>query len=154
MESNRSHGWRTSIATLCVLSASLTVGCASAPSMQPSVVSTAESSATRSRSNHVTGVELQSVQAPTTLDAVRRLHPEFLRPSMRMPTMTEQTGPSGPSVYVNRTYVGDVSWLSSIPAAEVRDIAFLHPAEARIRFGASCVCDAGVLFVQTDSRLP
>jgi hypothetical protein len=99
-------------------------------------------------------VELQLVQAATTLDAVRMLHPEFLRPSMRAPTMTEQASATGPSVYVNRTYVGDVSWLSTIPAVQIRDISFLHPTEARVRFGSSCVCDAGVLFVQTDSRVP
>jgi hypothetical protein len=130
----------------------LVVGCATVPGAQPSVMASAESENTRPArpGNHITAAELQGVEAKTTLDAVRRLHPEFLRGSSRAPSLTETPSPS---VYVNRTLVGDASWLAMIPIEEIKDIEFLHPVEARMRFGSGCQCGGGVLVVQTE-RLP
>jgi hypothetical protein len=151
MRSSRSREWFACVATLCMLPWSLAIGCASAPNAQPSVTPTPEAEGIRARSNYITAAELQSVEAFTTLDAVRKLHPEFLRASARANAAAE---PTGPSVYVNRNYVGDVTWLSTIPIAEIRNIAFLHPTEARMRFGSSCQCGGGVVVVQTDARTP
>lgn len=133
------------IARLWVLA--LTIGCASAPIPLTSATPTAaalQAAPTTSRALFITGADLQSVTAATTLDAVGQLHPEFLRVSLRA-----DHDATGPSVYVDRMYLGDVSWLASIPIAEVRDIAFLHPTEARSRFGPSCPCAGGVVYVQS-----
>jgi hypothetical protein len=149
--SSRSRARIACVAAICGLPWSLVIGCASSQGAQPSAAPLRETEGIRgaSRSNYITAAELQSVEAMSTLDAVRKLHPEFLRASARTNATTEQ---ATPSVYVNRNYVGDVSWLSMIPIVQIRDIAFLHPTEARVRFGATCPCAAGVVFVQTDSR--
>src|SRR5262249_35861745 len=134
-----------------IWSLAFVVGCVSAPGRPPSLVATAqiESAQTSSRPNYITGAELQSVTAVSTLDAVQKLRPEFLRSSARTVALGE---PSRPSLYVNWTYYGDVSLLTAIPIAEVRDIAFLHPSEGRLRFGAACACANGVLVVKTASQ--
>ena len=150
MRSSRAPEWFVSVAIMYLLPWSLVAGCAS-PSAQLSVTPSPEREGTRGRSSYISAAELQSVEALTTLEAVRKLHPEFLRASPRASAAAE---PTGPSVYVNRTYVGDISWLSTIPIVEIRDIAFLQPAEARIRFGATCQCAGGVVVVQTDGRTP
>ena len=147
MRSSRSREWFAFATALCALPLSLVAGCASSPNALPSRALTADIDGTRGGSNHITAAELQSVNAPTTLDVVRRLRPEFLRVSARANPAAD---PSELSVYVDRSYVGDVSWLASIPIVRIRDIAFLHPAEARMQFGSGCHCDGGVLVVQTE----
>jgi len=151
MRSSRLRQRFVCTAALCSLPLSLVVGCASSQGAQPSAAPVAETDGVRGRGNHITAAELASVEATSTLDAVRKLHPEFLRASARANPTAE---PSTPTVYVNWNYVGDVSWLSTISIAQIRDIAFLHPTEARIRFGASCQCTAGVVLVQTETRVP
>jgi len=101
-------------------------------------------SATTGRATTITATDLQSVNAATTLDAVRQLRPDFLRASPRA-----DRNATGPAVYVNGMFTGDVSWLALIHLAEVRDISFIHPTEARFRFGPMCRCDGGIVAVQT-----
>jgi hypothetical protein len=101
---------------------------------------------TGSRSNHLTGSELREIPALSTLDAVQKLRPAFLRASSRSVSGIDR---GEPSVYVNGVYNGDVSLLNTIPLMQIREISFLNPAEARIRLGAACPCGGGVLLVST-----
>jgi hypothetical protein len=152
MRAHRTYGCFSRAASASwIWSLALVAGCVSAPGGPPSLLATAqlESAQTSSRPNYITGAELQSVTAVSTLDAVQKLRPEFLRSSARTATPGE---PPRPSLYVNWTYYGDVALLSAIPIAEVRNIAFLHPSEARLRFGAACACASGVLVVKTESQ--
>jgi len=90
--------------------------------------------------------ELASVHGPiSTVEAVRRLRPEFLYPSVRA------SGRDVPDVklYVNDTYEGDVWALNLLPLYLIRDITFLHPNEAAVRFGTRCRCSGGVVSVRT-----
>jgi hypothetical protein len=152
MRAHSTHGWCSRAASaFWVWSLAFVAGCASSPGGPPSLSPTAQTDGapTSSRPNYITGAELQSAAAGSTLDAVRKLRPEFLRSSARAVTLGE---PSRPSLYVNWTYYGDLSLLSAIPIAEIRNIAFLHPSEGRLRFGAACACAAGVLVVKTESQ--
>ena len=97
----------------------------------------------RSAHNVVTSEELSSTRALTTVEALTRLRPEFLRGSTRTPLIgTPQIG-----VYLNNSYAGDLSTLALIPLSVVREIAFLHPTEARMRFGSACACASGAIVV-------
>ena len=126
------------ILSTCVLFS----GCASTSARPPSLV-------TLARERHpdvITSAEILSANATSTLDMIRTLRPGFLRLS---PRTSDPLNASGPAVYENQTYVGDVSWLSRIPLMEVKQVEYVHPAEARVRFGAMCPCDGGVLLVRT-----
>ena len=94
----------------------------------------------------ITLAEIRSVNAASTLDMIRTLRPGFLRLS---PRTADPLKVYGPAVYENQTYVGDMSWLSGVPLMEVKQVEYVHPAEARVRFGAMCPCDGGVLLVRT-----
>jgi hypothetical protein len=101
---------------------------------------------TGNRSNHLVASELQAISALSTLDAVKKLRPEFLRASPRSVIGIDR---GEPSLYVNDVYNGDVSLLNTIPLMQIREISFLNPGEARIRLGAACPCGGGVLLVST-----
>jgi len=120
----------------------LIAACASTSASPPSVVA-------QSRERHpdfITLAEVRLANATSTLDMIRTLRPAFLRLS---PRTADPLNVSGPAVYENQTYVGDVSWLSKIPLMQVKQVEYVHPAEARVRFGAMCPCEAGVILVQT-----
>lgn len=93
----------------------------------------------------LTNSDLASTNEAWTIDAVRRLRPEFLLGSARGP----QTGRPEIALYLNNAYIGDVSLLNSIPLAEIRDITFLHPVEARVQFGSACPCANGAVLIAT-----
>jgi len=96
----------------------------------------------------LTDSELASVEAFTTLDAIRRLRPRFLSGSSRLPS----SGLPEIAVYLNDIYNGDVSALSTIPIGEVHRITFMHPTEARSHYGLTCRCANGALVVSTHAR--
>jgi hypothetical protein len=79
------------------------------------------------------------------VDALMRLRPEFLRGSARGPLF----GKPEIAVYLNNSYAGDPSTLNSIPISAVREITFLHPTEARSRFGSFCACANGAIVIAT-----
>lgn len=133
-------------APLCSI---LVAGCATtaAPRIGLDVASATGGASGRPRAvgTVVTSSDLVSTNERWTVDAVRRLRPEFLRGSARGP----QTGRPEIALYLNSAYVGDVSLLNSIPLAEIREIAFLHPVEARVQFGPTCACANGALLIAT-----
>jgi len=93
--------------------------------------------------NTVTSEELSTAHALTTVEALSRLRPEFLRGSTRMPLI----GTPEIAVYLNNSYAGDVSTLATIPVRVVNEIEFLHPTEAHMRFGSLCLCANGAIVV-------
>ena len=78
------------------------------------------------------------------MEAIRRLRPEFLVGSSRNGTRASE-----PTVYVDDVYEGELWRLSSIPRSAVREVIFLHPTEAGLRFGVMCRCPGGVVNVRT-----
>jgi hypothetical protein len=110
-------------------------------------VATAEVEEARSRRSlsTLTSAEITTVHGMTTLDAIRRFRPEFLRGSTRVPG----TGRPQIAVYVDDVYDGDTSTLNSIPVEWIQTILFLHPMEAMSRFGTACRCASGVILVRT-----
>jgi len=105
----------------------------------------AEPSRAVSRDLTLTTLELALVEGASTLDAVRRLRPEFLQGSDRQP----RSGSPEIALYVNDMYEGDVALLNTIPLSQVRTISFMHPTEARSHYGATCRCASGVILVVT-----
>ena len=120
------------------------VGCATA-SQLPQSFSVEQTPSARSTHNLLTNMDLVSTHAVTTVDALMRLRPEFLRGSVRGPLI----GQPEIAVYLNLSYVGDVSVLNSVPISAIREISFLHPSEAYIRFGTVCRCANGAIVVTT-----
>jgi len=94
----------------------------------------------------LTRADLASVRGPiSTLEAVRRLRPEFLYPSERAVGRTT----SDMSLYVNEVYAGEVWQLNLLPLYLIQEITFLHPSEATVRFGTRCRCTGGAISVRT-----
>ena len=94
----------------------------------------------------LTRADLASVRGPiSTLEAVRRLRPEFLSPSERAAGRTT----SDMSLYVNEVYAGEVWQLNLLPLYLIQEITFLHPSEATVRFGTRCRCTGGAISVRT-----
>ena len=104
-----------------------------------------EDSFSRTTAPVLTAADLASTHAWSTPEAIRRLRPEFLLGSSRAPT----SGHPQIAVYLNGAYAGDESTLGSIPLDVVREVSFLHPTEARLRFGPFCACANGVILVAT-----
>ncbi|HSQ30844.1 MAG TPA: hypothetical protein VLN49_13390 [Gemmatimonadaceae bacterium] len=79
-------------------------------------------------------------------EALRRLRPEWLRPS---PIGRQAAEPGLASVYVNEAYVGGLDELRLIPIGAVGVVRYLTPTAARSWFGPSCLCAGGVILVST-----
>ena len=107
----------------------------------------AEVSRFGSASNVITSSELIEAKAQTTADGVRRLRPEFFRPT----AIATPTGPSwaSPSVYVNDVYAGGIEALEVIPLYAVDEIRFVRSVQGRAWWGPRCLCDGGVIVVRT-----
>jgi len=83
----------------------------------------------------------------TTAEGVRRLRPEFVRPTFA--PGYPGGPPATPSVYIDGVYTGSVDVLDRILLDEVNDIRFIRPNEARGWWGWSCPCAGGVIHVRT-----
>src|SRR5579872_3849656 len=91
----------------------------------------------RGSNMRLTATDLARTQASSTLDAVRRSRPDFLRTSDRA-AMVERSTP--PSVYLDGHFVGGLEALNTVHLNVVREIVFMHPSEARERLGSRCEC--------------
>jgi hypothetical protein len=101
----------------------------------------------RGMSDVLTAGELARAEVRTTVDAVRRLRPEFLR-------ATQVVGVDGPmevypSVYLNGQYAGRPETLGLIALDAIEEIRYVRAAQARDWWGASCPCAGGVIYVRT-----
>jgi hypothetical protein len=136
------------IAHLC---AALAAGCVSATRQPMSAWDDSDEPkrsdfTARRPSTTLTRADLQSTGLVSALAAVGRLRPEFLLGSNRVQPVT---GSRQVAVYLNSSYAGDVSTLETIPIDAIREIAFVQPVEAQLRFGPFCRCDNGAILVTT-----
>jgi hypothetical protein len=101
---------------------------------------------TTRRSDVVTAAELQSVADGTTSESLRRLRPEFFRP---VQSALDPRDARVPVVYVDEAQHGGIEMLETVPKDAVQEIRFLRPMQAVERWGPSCPCVAGVIYVVT-----
>jgi hypothetical protein len=94
----------------------------------------------------LSAADFAKTNAQTALEAIRMLRPEFLRTSMRAPSIAE---PAELSVYENGRYSGPVTVLSLIPVSVLIEVRRIEPMEAKSLFGSNCQCDGGVILVRT-----
>jgi hypothetical protein len=146
MFSIRSSRWLAVFGLACAYT--VVAGCASAPIDGSTRARYTRTNPTAARRGFITTDELRKAHATSTADMIRTLRPEFLRSSSRA---ANPLSAIGPAVIVDRSYLGDLSWLSVIPLSEVRQVEFVHPAEARVRFGSLCGCEGGVIVFQMAS---
>jgi hypothetical protein len=92
----------------------------------------------------VTGAQLDSLDAGSLLDALRRLRPDYLR--TRGASLREPNG-RPPSVFLNGAPHGDVGVLATIPTRLVAEVRLVRPPEARQRFGSEHT--GGIILVTT-----
>lgn len=141
------HGQRQVMNAVASLAVVVVNACASAPRAMTSevAVSTGDRFDARFGGDRLTltAAELMRPNVVSTVDAIRQVRPEFLMGSARV------SGVRAPvALFVNDNYDGDVSGLSSIPLEEIKEVIFLHPAEAQLKYGLRCHCDAGALVVR------
>ncbi len=136
-------------AHLCSL---IGAGCVSAGRYQTSASAVSEAATDAgefppvSRTSTLTRTDFMSANFTSTFEAIRRLRPEFLFGSGRSSSLIARPEVA---VYLNDLYAGDVLVLNTIPLDAVREVVFLHPIEAAIRFGSACRCASGVIAVHT-----
>jgi hypothetical protein len=102
----------------------------------------------RASSTTLTPSDLAVPNATSTLSVIRRLRPEFLIGSGRRATL----GKPEIALYVDDVYNGEPSLIDSIPIEAILEVAFLHPNDARFRYGLNCRCANGVILVRTRRR--
>ena len=147
------HGTQCGILGVGLLYTAMVAGCATLPrsdDMAPVVRADAEADAEQrslGRSSlTLTRSDLAFANVNTALEAIVKLRPYFLLGS------TRQVGGGPPEIalYVNNVYdSGGIGSVNTIPLEAIREIRFLHPTEARFRFGITCRCAAGAIVVTT-----
>lgn len=100
----------------------------------------------QSSSDHVAPQELATVTDGNLEDALRRIRPEWMRPS---PTTRQAAEPGLASVYLNDAYAGGLDALRLIPIEAVTSARYLTPTAARSWFGMFCRCNGGVILIST-----
>ncbi len=98
-------------------------------------------------SDVITVNDLRSVGAANTAEAVRRLRPSFVRPSLVPGSLDGVL--ATPSVYVDGNYLGGLDALELVQIDEVSEIRFIRANPARNWWGGSCPCSVGVIHVRT-----
>ena len=75
----------------------------------------------------------KAIGITSAADAIGRLRPQYLHRNGRVsPTSSVQ-----PTVYLNLQHLGGLEALERIRAPEIREIRYIHPIDARQRFGPS-----------------
>lgn len=149
---NWSVGMKTKAA--CATAAILVcVGCAGAngpsPELgpQPPLPAAKMRQTGAARSDLLTATELRELHPLTTFDGVRRLRPEFIRPSVAV--VGNEATRVTPSVFLNGIYAGGLDVLETIPLDAVEEIRYLRPSRAYDLWGLSCRCNGGAIEVKT-----
>jgi hypothetical protein len=101
---------------------------------------------TKSSFRYVGRADVLAFQAQSLGDALRHLRPDWLRanPAVRGPGENTRA-----VVYTNDVLSGDLNALEMIPATVVDDVRLLTASQARVQFGPTCRCAAGVILVST-----
>lgn len=147
------HGVKCGILGVGLLYSAMAAGCATlppsdemAPVVRIDVAADAEQRSLGRASLTLTRSDLAFAHVNSALDAIVKLRPYFLLGS------TRQVGGGPPEIalYVNNVYdSGGIGSVDGIPLEAIREIRFLHPTEARFRFGITCRCAAGAIVVTT-----
>ena len=129
------------------------IGCAARPTVEPSPLHysakpAANTLGTQRRADVVSGTELRALGAQSATEGLKRLRPEFLRPTL---AAMDQSSPADrvPVVYVDGVYIGRLESLDYVPLDAVQEIRFLRPMQGVERWGPGCHCAAGVIHVLT-----
>lgn len=138
-------------ATLALLGIVPSAACFGTPGILPSREDVFASATTgtpelRGSNMRLTASDLAKTQATSTLDAIERSRPDFLRTSNRAAMVERNTLPS---VYLDGHFVGGLDALNTVPLNVVREVVFMHPNEARERLGSRCECGGGVVAIRT-----
>src|SRR5262249_18382211 len=117
------------------------------PGPQPPLTAAKLRQTSTARSDLLTAAELRNLRPLTTLDGVRRLRPEFIRPTVVL--LGNERAAVMPSVFLNGTYAGGLDVLETIPLDAVEEIRYLRPSRAYDLWGLSCRCNGGAIQVTT-----
>jgi len=85
----------------------------------------------------------------TAIEAIRRLRPQWL--NYQAPTSVSNPNPGVPVVYVDRSFVGDLSTLNQMLVSQIESISFYKAPEAMIKFGTNRT--GGVIDVTTKKQI-
>ena len=84
-------------------------------------------------SHVITAPELRQTHAAHAYEAVKRLHPEYLR--TRGPSSIMNENAMGPAVFVDRMYLGSIAVLADLPIGDVQSIRFVSAWDATTTYG-------------------
>jgi hypothetical protein len=93
----------------------------------------------------LTAAELAGTRAVSAYEAIRRLRPSLLM--ARGPSSVLVPGGAGPALWIDETYVGDVSALRDVPSGDVVSVHLVPAWDAATRYGSGF--PNGVLVVET-----
>jgi hypothetical protein len=79
--------------------------------------------------------ELNQSGTNTASEAIRRLRPQWL--NYHAPTSVSNPNPPIPVVYVDESFVGDLSTLNQMLISQLESISFYKPPEAMIKYGTN-----------------
>jgi hypothetical protein len=105
---------------------------------------------TSSSPNLLTAEDLAGVVDLTTLDAIRRLRPNWLRSRAAMSPATFEPGGDMPAVRLDGVISSGLEQLQDLPARDVQEITFLSAADATTLYGTGYV--NGIIQVRTRER--
>jgi hypothetical protein len=109
--------------------------------------STGASEAPSSSRAVITEQELEGVLELMTLDAIRRLRPNWLRSRAAPTPATFRQGGMEPALRLDGIMRGSLEELQTLPVREVREITFLSATEATTLYGTGYT--NGVIQVRT-----
>jgi hypothetical protein len=109
--------------------------------------STGASEAPSSSRAVITEQELEGVLELMTLDAIRRLRPNWLRSRATLTPTAIRQGGVEPALQLDGMMRGGLEELQTLPVRDVREITFLSAAEATTLYGTGYA--SGVIQVRT-----
>ena len=93
--------------------------------------------------------ELNQSATNTAYEAIRRLRPQWL--NYQPPTSVRDPAPPIPVVYVDESFVGDMSTLNQMLISQIESISFYKAPEAMIKYGTNRT--GGVIAVTTRKQI-
>jgi hypothetical protein len=84
--------------------------------------------------NVITQEQIADTQAITVLDAIRTLHPNWLRARGQTRSAADPTAQT-PTVYLDGTRMGGLAVLGVYQVRDIFEIRYLDPGQASIRYG-------------------
>lgn len=82
----------------------------------------------------ITREEIAETQAITAYDAIRTLHPQWLRARGQTAGISDAT-PRTPTVYLDGTRMGGLDVLGVYQVRDIHEIHYLNPGRAAIKYG-------------------